>query len=146
LSLPRALGAKANTYILHRQLMPTKRKVIAVIDDSLDILGAMSRLLAALGYDTELYASAKEFLDARMMTEAFCLIVDIHIGESSGIELAQHLGRLGSRVPIIFMSAGSDEAVQRQAKEIGCVAFLVKPFTMEVLIEALTKVSSPQLL
>jgi FixJ family two-component response regulator len=126
--------------------MPTKRKVIAVIDDSLDILSAVSRLLSALGYDTELYASAKEFLDARMMTEAFCLIIDIHIGESSGIELAQHLSRLGSRIPIIFMSAGSDEAVQMRAKEIGCVAFLVKPFTVDVLIAALAKVSPPRLL
>jgi len=57
--------------------MPTKRKVVAVIDDNLGILGAMSRLLSAFGYDTELYASAKEFLDAAMTTEAICLIVDI---------------------------------------------------------------------
>jgi FixJ family two-component response regulator len=104
--------------------MPTKRKAIAVIDDSLGILGAMSRLLSALGYDTELYAPAKEFLDARMMTEAFCLIVDIHIGESCGMDLAQLLSRGSSRIPVIFMSAGSNESVQRRAKEIGCVAFL----------------------
>ena len=72
--------------------MPMKRKAIAVIDDSLGILGAMRRLLSALGYDTELFASAKEFLDARMMTEAFCLVVDIDIGDSCG-----------SRILIIFI-------------------------------------------
>ena len=120
--------------------MPTRRKAIAVIDDSLGILGAMSRLLSALGYDTELYASAKEFLDARMMTEAFCLIVDVHIGESCGIELAQLLGRGSSRIPIVFMSAGSNESVQRRAEEIGCVAFLTKPFTADVLIDALASI------
>jgi FixJ family two-component response regulator len=120
--------------------MPTKRKAIAVIDDSLGMLGATSRLLSALGYDTELYASAKEFLDARIMTEAFCLIVDIHIGESGGIDLAQHLGRGSSRIPVIFMSAGSNESVQRRAKEIGCVAFITKPFTPDVLIDALASV------
>jgi hypothetical protein len=40
------------------------------IDDDLGVRGAISRLLSALGYDTELYASAKEFLDAAMTTEA----------------------------------------------------------------------------
>ena len=123
--------------------MPTIRKAIAVIDASLGILGAMKRLLSALGYDTELYASAKEFLDARMMTEAFCLIVDIHIGESGGIELAQLLGHVGRRIPIIFMSAASNEWVQRRAKEIGCVAFLTKPFTADVVIDALARVPAP---
>ena len=120
--------------------MPTKRKTIAVIDDSLGILGAMGRLLSALGYYSELYASANEFLDARMMTEAFCLIVDIHIGESCGIELAQHLCRVGPQIPIIFMSAESNESVQRRAKEMGCVAFITKPFTADVLIDALASI------
>ena len=40
--------------------MPTKRCVVAVIDDNLDILGALGRLLSTLGYDTELYASARK--------------------------------------------------------------------------------------
>ncbi len=79
--------------------MPSKRKVVAVIDDNLRILGAISRLLSAFGYDTELYASAKEFLDSSMTTEAICLIVDIELGESCGIELAQHLANAGLPCP-----------------------------------------------
>ena len=71
--------------------MPAKRKVVAVIDDNLGILGAMSRLLSAFGYDTELYASAKEFHDVGMRTEAICLIVDIQLGKSCGIEFARQL-------------------------------------------------------
>jgi FixJ family two-component response regulator len=125
------------------QLMPAKRRAVAVIDDSLGILGAMKRLLSALGYDSELYASAEEFLDARMITEAFCLIVDIHIGESCGIELAQLLGPVGCRIPIIFMSASSNELIQRRAHEIGCVAFLTKPFTADVVIDALASIPAP---
>jgi FixJ family two-component response regulator len=117
--------------------MSTKRKVVAVSDDNLSILGAMLRLLSALGYDTELYASAKEFLDAAMMTEAICLIVDIQLGESSGIELAQHVANAGFTIPIIFMSADNNESVKRRATEIGCVALLFKPFSADALIEAL---------
>jgi len=121
--------------------MPTKRKVVAVIDDNLRILGAMSRLLSAFGYDTELYASAKEFLDAAMTTEAICIIVDIELGESCGIEVAQHLANTGFTMPIIFMTADNNESVKRRAMEIGCAAFLPKPFSMDVLIEALVNIS-----
>jgi FixJ family two-component response regulator len=117
--------------------MSTKRNVVAIIDDNLGILGALSRLLSALGYDTELYASAKEFVDAAMMTEAICFIVDIQLGESSGIEIAQHLVNAGFTIPIIFMSADDNESVRRRTMEIGCIAFLTKPFSADALIEVL---------
>jgi FixJ family two-component response regulator len=61
--------------------MPTKPEVVAVIDDDLSVRRATGRLLSALGYNTELYASPKEFLDAAMATEAICLVVDIELGE-----------------------------------------------------------------
>jgi FixJ family two-component response regulator len=121
--------------------MPTKRNVVAVIDDNRSILGSMRRLLSALGYDTELYASAKGFFDAPMMTEAICLIVDVQLGESCGIQFAQHLTDTGFTIPIIFMSADNNESVKRRAMEIGCVAFLTKPFSADVLIEVLANLS-----
>jgi FixJ family two-component response regulator len=117
--------------------MPTKRNVVAVIDDNLSILGAMSRLMSAFGYDTELYASAKEFLDVGVTTEALCLIVDIHLGESCGIEFAQHLASDGFTIPVIFMTGDGNEAVKQRALESGCVAFLLKPFSALDLIETL---------
>jgi len=122
-------------------IMPTKRKVVAVIDDNLSILGAMSRLLSAFGYDTELYASAAEFLDAAMTTEAICLIVDIELGKSCGIGFAQYLASAGFTIPIIFMTADDNESVKKRAIEIGCVAILPKPFTANALIEALVNLS-----
>jgi FixJ family two-component response regulator len=122
--------------------MPTKRNVVAVIDDSVGILSSMSRLLSAFGYDTELYASAKEFLDNALTSEAICLIVDIHLEKSCGIEFAKHLVKAGFRVPIIFMTADASESVKRRAVEIGCAAYLVKPFTANALIEAVVNASS----
>ncbi len=122
-------------------IMPTKRKVVAVIDDNLSILGAMSRLLSAFGYDTELYASAAEFLDAAMTTEAICLIVDIELGKSCGIGFARYLASAGFTIPIIFMTADDNESVKKRAMEIGCVAILPKPFTANALIEALVNLS-----
>src|SRR5271154_5984461 len=114
--------------------MPTKRKVVAVIDDNPGILGAMGRLLSAFGYDSELYASAKEFLGKPSKTEAICVIVDIQLGESCGIEFAQHLANAGFTMPIIFMTADDNESLKRRAMGIGCGAFLRKPCSAGVLI------------
>jgi FixJ family two-component response regulator len=103
----------------------------------------MGRLLSILGYHTELYASAKEFLDAAMTSEAICLILDIELGEGSGIDLAQELAIAGFKIPIIFMTASTTELVQKRAREIGCIAVLIKPFPPDALIEALSNLSSP---
>jgi FixJ family two-component response regulator len=118
-------------------IRPMKRKFIAVIDDNLNILGAMGRLLWAYGYDTELYASAAEFLDAAVTSAAHCLIIDIQLGASSGIELAKQLSRAGFTIPIIFMGANCDKSTRAEAMKLGCVAFLSKPFSAEDLIDAL---------
>ncbi len=117
--------------------MPNQRNVVAVIDDNLGILGAMSRLLSELGYRTELYASAKEFLDAALLSEAHCLIIDIQLGESCGIELARQLAGAGFTIPIIFMTANSSESVKKRVAEIGCNVILIKPFSASALKEAL---------
>lgn len=119
----------------------TTRKVIAVIDDSLPILGGLSRLLASLGYGVELYVSAKEFLDAAKTSEAVGLIVDIQLGESCGIELAQKLVDAGFTIPTIFMTANDNDSVRARVMAIGGVAFIVKPFSADTLIEALAKLN-----
>jgi FixJ family two-component response regulator len=118
-----------------------KRNVVAVVDDNVGILGPMSRLLSAFGYDTELYASAQEFLDNAMTSEALCLIVDIHLGKSCGIEFAKQLAKAGFTFPIIFMTADDSESIKSRALETGCAGYLIKPFSANVLIEALVNAS-----
>src|ERR1700729_3173432 len=108
--------------------MSAMRKVVAIIDDNVRLLGALSRLLSEIGYHTELYASAKEFLDVAMTSEALCLLIDIHLGDSCGLELARRLAKAGFTIPVIFMTGSDDEALKRRAMEIGCIAFLRKPF------------------
>jgi FixJ family two-component response regulator len=117
--------------------MSVKRNVVAIIDDNLRLLGAMSRLLSGIGYHTELYASAKEFLDVAMTSEALCLVIDIHLGNSCGLELARHLTKAGFTIPIIFMTGNDDAALRKRAMEIGGIAFLRKPFSAEALMEVL---------
>jgi FixJ family two-component response regulator len=121
------------------QLRPMKRLVVAVVDDDLRILGAMGRLLSALGYDVELYASASEFLEVAILTKATCCIIDIQIGESCGFDLVLHVAAHGLTIPTIFMSADRNESLKQRATNVGGIGFLNKPFSASMLIEALAR-------
>ena len=97
----------------------------------------MGRLLTALGYRVELYESGEAFMTACASLEATCLVIDINLGDGSGLDLARRLATFGFAVPIIFMTGGQDETIRRQCLDFGCAAFLLKPFTEDRLVEAI---------
>jgi FixJ family two-component response regulator len=121
-----------------------RRNIIAVIDDDPSIRDALENMLSAFGYCTELYSSAEEFIHAAITTEALCLVVDIQLGDISGVELARHLSAIGLTFPIIFITGSRDETTRRQALDSGGVAYLHKPFSAEQLITAITSALSPR--
>ena len=96
-------------------------------------------LLDAQGFATMVFASAEEFLDRGAATQVDCLLLDIHLGGVSGIELRRRLKNSGSTLPVIFMTALDDEAMREQALKAGCVAFLRKPFQAHQLLDAIKK-------
>jgi len=116
----------------------SQRSVVAVIDDDLTVLDATQTLLAAYGYDAELYASAEEFLSHASTTKARCLIIDVNLGGSCGIEMANQLRSAGLSFPIIFITGLNSPQVQRKALEAGCIGVLEKPCSGDELIEALS--------
>jgi FixJ family two-component response regulator len=119
--------------------MPKRRKIVAVVDDDPSMLNAAESLLDAQGFATMVFASAEEFLDRGGATQVDCLLLDIHLGGVSGIELRQRLKDSGSILPVIFMTALDDEAMRGQALKAGCVAFLREPFQARQLIAAIKK-------
>lgn len=112
-------------------------RVVAIVEDDASMLKGLQRLLRAHGIATEVYTSAEAFLERAAASEAGCLVVDINLGGISGIELQRRLAAAGSRVPIIFMTAVDSEVVEREAIEVGCVAYLRKPFTARQLMVAI---------
>jgi FixJ family two-component response regulator len=122
--------------------MSIRRQVVAVIDDDPAMRKAIERLLGAKGFDVEAFASAEAFLAGAAASEATCLVLDIHLGGMSGIELRRRLAESGSRLPVVFITALDDEATRKEAMEAGCVAFLRKPFLSHLLIDAIEKAAS----
>ena len=119
--------------------MATQPEVIAVVDDDPGLRRALGRLLSAFGYRTETFGSAQEFLLAAPKSKRACVLVDVNLGETSGLEMVRELLVSGVRFPVIFISGVEDETVERRAIELGCVAFLRKPIPADRLIEAVKK-------
>ena len=122
--------------------MTDERNVIAAVDDDPVVLRTLGRLLSTLGYDSELYESAEAFHNAAAASAASCLLVDIHLGVSSGIELGRQLADRGFKFPMVFMTGSDDEIIREEAMKTGCVAYLRKPFSLDRLTEALAKLES----
>ncbi len=108
---------------------------IFIVDDDAAIRTSLSRALRTRGYQTEVFASARDFLESDTPDRHGCLILDYGMPEMSGLELQQHLLKRGRRLPIVFITGhgGVPEAVQ--AMKYGAIDFLEKPFPQDKLIQ-----------
>ena len=111
---------------------------IAVVDDDPSVLRGLSRLLSAHGFRVQTFASAELFLHDIATCEADCLLLDIHLGGMSGIDLKRTSS--GSDLPVIFMTAIDAGATRQEALSAGCVAYLTKPFLAKLLIDAIDSI------
>jgi len=109
------------------------------VDDDVDFLKAIARLLTAHDLRVRTYASAEEFRMLADLTSTSCLILDVHLGGISGIDLVQELSRANSTTPVIFVTAHDSEPMRRAAIAAGCSAFLAKPISAKILMAAVRK-------
>ncbi len=128
----------ADAFVLNR---PATTYGIAVVDDHAAIRAALRRLLLAHGHRVEPFCTAEEFLPVALDTEVHCLLLDFHLPNMSGLDLAHQLTAIGYDRPIIFMTGSEDENVHRQCLDFGCVAFLKKPIYESELTTALAAAS-----
>ena len=115
------------------------RDTILVVDDDPGILEGLKRLLWLEGYEPILFSSADAFKGHTDFEKVVCVILDINLGDGSGIELGLHLQAAGISAPVIYITGNQDPAVRAAALNSGCIAFLTKPFPTEELIEPLKK-------
>jgi len=120
--------------------MGSRVRTIVVIDDNPSMLQGLSRLLSAHGFRVQTFASAVSFLEDATSVSADCLLLDIHLGGISGIELQRQLTSSGTDLPVIFMTAIDNDATREEAFDAGCIAYLRKPFLSKLLIDAINSV------
>ena len=115
--------------------MPTP--LIAIVDADASVRQSTRRLLLALGFEAEAFASAAEFLASNAVERAGCLLLDVRMPGMDGLDLQRQLARAGRRTPIVFLTARASEEEEDEARRAGAVEILRKPAAKDDLLRAL---------
>jgi len=109
--------------------------VVAVVDDDASVRRALTRLLQSAGLRVLACASATEFLATGVSSAPDLVILDIHLGGMSGLELLSRLRESGDDLPVLIITAHDDAQARAAAAQAGCVAYLCKPLDAKVLLD-----------
>jgi FixJ family two-component response regulator len=109
---------------------------VFIVDDDPSVRTAVSRLLATVGLASETFATADEFHGQVDPSRPGCLILDVRMPGSSGLELQAQLTASGYELPVIFVSAHADVALTVRAMKAGALHVFTKPFDDQLLLDA----------
>jgi len=110
--------------------------IVFVIDDDASIRATLKSLFDSVGQQVAAFDSPSEFLKTKMPDVASCLVLDVRLRGSSGLEFQAELVKSNIRIPIIFLSGHGDVPMTVRAMKAGAVEFLTKPFRDQDVLDA----------
>src|SRR5438309_2912837 len=112
------------------------RPIVFVVDDDISVRESLELLIRNEGWRAETFRSAHEFLAHPQVIAPSCLVLDVSLPDLSGLDLQK---RVIDRtdLPIIFITGYGDVPMTVQAMKAGAVEFLTKPFSADVLVDAI---------
>ncbi|MGO4726502.1 MULTISPECIES: response regulator transcription factor [unclassified Inquilinus] len=116
----------------------TERPLVLIVDDDEAVRFALQELMLSVGLDAAGFASARELLDATLPDRSGCLVLDVRLPGTSGLDLQQHLASNGKDKPIVFLTGHGDIPMTVQAMKAGAIDFLTKPVRDQTLLDAVT--------
>ncbi|MGY4427716.1 FixJ family two-component response regulator [Bradyrhizobium sp. F1.13.1] len=114
-----------------------KPTLVVVVEDDRFFLDSMRRLMRSRGYRVEAFPSAADFLASPYLSEAACLIADVHMPAMTGPDLYRHLIASGYEIPTILVTAYADDQVRARALKDGIICYLPKPVDEKRLLACL---------
>jgi len=113
--------------------------IVLVVDDDPAIRSSTTRLLCSAGHEVETFSSTQSLFEYGRPSQPCCLILDVRMPETNGLEFKKQLDRQGIRVPIIFITGFGSIPMGIQAMKEGAVDFLTKPFDADDLLRAVDR-------
>ena len=110
--------------------------IVAVIDDDVSVRESIQGLLETAALRVELFASPRDYLQAKRKDNPSCIILDVRLPGSSGLDFQREMVAAGVRAPIIFITGYADVPMSVQAMKAGAVEFLTKPYRDQALLDA----------
>jgi len=111
-----------------------QRQVIAIVDDDAMIRETLKDLLESAGYASVVFSSAQRFLKSKRLGTFACLITDMRMPGTTGLELHRRLVAAGHAIPTILITAYPEETVRARAASAGIRCYLPKPVTSDALL------------
>jgi len=115
---------------------PQVTPVVFVVEDDISVRESLELLIRTAGWEPKIFASAQEFLSLPRTLVPSCLILDVYLPDSNGLELQKLLAdRL--ELPIIFITGYDDVPLTVRAMKAGASEFLIKPLVPDALLNAI---------
>ena len=108
---------------------------VYIVDDDPDMRDSLCWLIKTVGLRAETFPSAASFLRDFAPNGPGCLILDVRMPGTSGLDLFEELVARGEGMPVIFMTAYADVAMAVRAMKCGAVEFVEKPFNRQTLLD-----------
>jgi FixJ family two-component response regulator len=119
--------------------MKEPESIVFVIDDEPLIRDGIQSLIKSIGIRVETFSSAGDFMLARRSDVPSCLVLDVRMPGTSGLDLQRKLSDAGIKIPIIFITGHGDIPMSVRAMKEGAVEFLTKPLRGQDLLDAVQK-------
>ncbi|MBK3665011.1 response regulator transcription factor [Bradyrhizobium diazoefficiens] len=115
-----------------------ERPIVRIIDDDTSLGDGLSSLVRSVGLNANIYSSTQEFLTADNLADPGCIVLDVRLPGTSGLDFQEQLAELGIRLPVILMTGHGDIPMSVRAMKAGAIDFLAKPFRDQDMIDAVT--------
>jgi FixJ family two-component response regulator len=109
---------------------------VHIVDDDRSVRESLGDLLRSMDYQVALYRSASEFLNVKLPDAPACLVLDVRLPGTSGLELQEYLARLKIAIPIILMTGFGDIPMSVKGMKAGAIDFMIKPIRAQDLLDA----------
>jgi FixJ family two-component response regulator len=106
----------------------TSDPTVYIVDDDSSVREALGRLVKSLRVSVETYASAEEFLGAIDPSRPGCVVLDVRLGATNGLDLQETLVSRRASLPVIVITAYGTVATAVRAMRSGAIDVLEKPF------------------
>ena len=108
---------------------------VYIVDDDPDMRDSLRWLIKTVGLRAETFPSAAGFLRDFAPNGPGCLILDVRMPGTSGLDLFEELVARGEGMPVIFITAYADVPMAVRAMKSGAVEFVEKPFNRQTLLD-----------
>ncbi len=107
---------------------------ILIVEDDQTLLEVLKYNLAREGYDVITAVDGAQALDAAELHRPDLVILDIMLPSLDGLEVCRILRKKGMTVPILMLTARTDEVDKLMGLELGADDYMTKPFSMRELL------------